>query len=698
MKLKKLLFGLLTCLLFGSCSEDDKIPADADENFITSVSLSVNNETYDAVIADNTITITVPYTISLKGATATFVYTPSAKIIPDPATITDWDVERTFRVTSFNGETNDYTYVVIKDEIRHEGDVELKTPSDVAAFVASGVTIIKGNLIIGSDAENAEEIKDISALEILKEVEGDIIIRQSYTGGTLTGLDNITSIGGLYIGTSNDLSNAERLEVISMRNLTSVKGSVNIFNNTVTQITFNSLTTTENDLVVYSKKLNTILCPELENINGSLKIDGGGQSNLEIIEFPKLKVVGDSLRINNIKGLNKISCPILQEAGSIDFSSLPIHFEKLSLPNLITVNGDFNIISNYNSGDLFTSTGNNVLTSFDEMTKIVTVKGKLSICNFEEISSLPILKNITELGSLALHKLTNCSGAIDIRNATFLSNSQNESIIDILECKKIEKLITKNDLSNVSVSINAWAGMNIDFNFTKVKNLSYVTPDSNKDFILPLEEVHGNLYFSTGMRSGIIANNLKFIDGYMHIKISMFASKLEFPLLEKIGGQLFIEGTLNNSSMTYDFNHLKSICCNPNPSYSKKGLWNTNSLPYGGLDIRSTTTYDLFPTLEKVGGTGITIHGFTAFSCPNLITIEGKLSADAASRLNSFDLPKLQKLSGVNFVRLTSFSDFSMFGTFINNSQISEENWTVSECAYNPTYQDMKEGRYKPAE
>ena len=34
----------------------------------------------------------------------------------------------------------------------------------------------------------------------------------------------------------------------------------------------------------------------------------------------------------------------------------------------------------------------------------------------------------------------------------------------------------------------------------------------------------------------------------------------------------------------------------------KEGKWSTNNLPYGGLDIRSTTTYELFPVLEKVGG------------------------------------------------------------------------------------------------
>lgn len=92
MKLKNLLFGLLVCLFVGACSKDDKIPADADDNFITSVSLSVNNATYDAVIADNTITITVPYTVSLNGATATVVYTPSAKsfLILQPSLIGMW--------------------------------------------------------------------------------------------------------------------------------------------------------------------------------------------------------------------------------------------------------------------------------------------------------------------------------------------------------------------------------------------------------------------------------------------------------------------------------------------------------------------------------------------------------------------------------------------------------------------------------
>ena len=44
------------------------------------------------------------------------------------------------------------------------------------------------------------------------------------------------------------------------------------------------------------------------------------------------------------------------------------------------------------------------------------------------------------------------------------------------------------------------------------------------------------------------------------------------------------------------------------------------------------------------------------------------------------------------------FSDFSMFEAFIRDNQITEPNWIVSGCKYNPTYQDMKDGKYKPAE
>ena len=55
--------------LFLSCSEDNQTPespADADDNFITSVVMTVASQSYTAEIIDNIITITVPYTVSLN--------------------------------------------------------------------------------------------------------------------------------------------------------------------------------------------------------------------------------------------------------------------------------------------------------------------------------------------------------------------------------------------------------------------------------------------------------------------------------------------------------------------------------------------------------------------------------------------------------------------------------------------------------
>ena len=697
MKLKQIFIAFLSVIALYSCSEKEDIPADADDNFITKVTVSVAGETYSAVIASDTITVTVPYTVSLNGASATVEFTPSAKIMPDPATISDWDTERTFRITSFNGQAHDYTYLVIKDEIRSKGNVELKTPAEIVSFAATGTSIIKGDLVIGSDSDDAEKIKDISALGMLKEIEGNIIIRNSYTGGTLTGLDNITKIGGLSIGSEENPAANETLEMVSMTKLNEVTGNIHVYNNGVKFVQFDLLKAIEGDFVISSSTLATLQIPELINVGGALNIFGMGKGAISTLVFPKVQTVKNSLSINEISTLKSISFPELIETGSINFSSLPIEFEKLSMPKLSVVNGDCFIISNYIQGDLFSTTGNVSLTNLDEMSNLATVTGLLSICYFYELSSLSNLKNLKRIGSLKLEKLISCSSPIDISDAVFSNEDSEESIIRISECKKLQKLITKDDLSNVSIYIDAWANNYVDFNFKKVKNLSYITPDK-KVFTLPIEEVHGDFYFGAGMKSGIIANNLKFVDGYMHLKIGMMVSNLEFSKLEKIGGQFFMEGTLNTPKMVHNFSNLKSICCNSNPSYAKEGKWSTNNLPYGGLDIRSTTTYELFPVLEKVGGTGITIHGFSAFSCPELVTIVGSLSADAASKLTSFDMPKLKSLSGVNFVKLTSFSDFSIFETFIRDNQITEPNWVVSGCKYNPTYQDMKDGRYKPAE
>ena len=53
---------LLSLFFLGACDKNDEIiPEDADENFITSVVMTVDGKSYTADITDNTVT-TVSYT------------------------------------------------------------------------------------------------------------------------------------------------------------------------------------------------------------------------------------------------------------------------------------------------------------------------------------------------------------------------------------------------------------------------------------------------------------------------------------------------------------------------------------------------------------------------------------------------------------------------------------------------------------
>lgn len=652
--MKKSIFylGLLTCLFLGSCSEDNNTPVDADDNFITSVRLLINNETYDAVIADNNITVTVPYTVSLNGATVSVDYTPSATIIPDPTTITDWDMERTFRVTSYNGETNDYTYVVIKDEIRHEGNVELKTQSDVASFVASGTTIIKGNLIIGSDAENAEEIKDISALEILKEVEGDIIIRRSYTGGTLTGLDNITTIGGLQIGTEETPAINNQLEMVSMANLVSVAGDISIYG-----------------------------------------------SGVKFIEFKALETVEGNIIVNDAKQLSQILFHKLKDAGSINFKVLPRDFSTLTLPELTTVEGDLiiqGVFGNVHTGGLTIATGNTGLTSISGLDKLSKVGGTLSIQYFEELTSFPDFSNLTQIGGVYLtynHKVS----SFDISNADIIGINGAVGLIKLDNNRILKELKTKDDLTGVDVWLLS-QGYCIKTNFTHVNNIEceYLFKES---VTMPVQFVYGN--FSINARTeSFSCTSLQKVDGFMNIDCPN-STEIKVPELIEIGGQFLIN---SGTDCSINFAKLESICLSSDPHYAKKGEVNVTS-PYqiGSFTLNADTKIEptFFPVLKTIGGLGLTVYNtYQSASFPKLETIDGKFCFETTQLIsaNNLTLPKLKKLSGLHFYRVEKFDDFTFFSKFIDDGQITENNWKVERCTYNPTYEDMKAGRYKPAE
>lgn len=646
-----LLFSLFFCILAVGCSDKDEIPVDADDNFITSVVLSVNDKSYEAVIENNTITVTVPYTVSLDGAKASFSYTTSAKIFPDPTSITDWDTERTFRVTSFNGKTNDYVYEVVKDEIRSDGNVELKTPSEVADFVESGVTIIKGDLIIGSDAENAEIINDITGLSILKEVEGNIIIKNSFTGGTLTGLDNITAIGGLLIGSEENPLQDTSLEMISMS--------------------------------------------KIKNVTGDIQIYGSGAS---IIEFKELEKVDGNVIFNENTKLTQISLPVLKEVGSLEFKVLPREFNSLSIPEIISVNGNLTLESIY--GEVETAgmrffMGNTELKFIEGLDKLTLVKGNLSIQNFEKLENLPNWNNLTHLGGINLCRI-HLIESLDLGKISFESSLQNHPVIKISECKNLENLITKNDLSNVDVYIDS--SSSVKTNFTKVNNYFY--KGLIGDLKISIQDITGDLAIIQNGKTDtdkIDIPDITSIPGYLLIDGSNI-ELITMQNIKEIGGQVFLSG---DWEAIYNFPKLEKVCCAASPNCFDQDMIVINpNVKVGSMSICSSNIEDtFFPALQHIGGFGLTLYQCKSISFQSLEIIDGTFSFTSLNKFTgSLSFPKLSKLSGVHFNTVRKFSDFTFFKKFIDDGQIKESNWKIENCTYNPTYQDMKEGRCKPVQ
>ena len=686
---------LLSLFFLGACDKNDEIvPEDADENFITSVVMTVDGKSYTADIADNTVTITVPYTVSLNNAEVEFKYTTSATIIPDPETVTDWNNERTFRVTSYNGNAREYAYKVVKSEIESDGDVELKTTEEVASFAATKTTVVKGNLIIGSDAEEAEKITDISALASLKEVTGNIVIRNSYNGADLTGLDNIVSAGGLQLGSVDVASKATELHMISMKALETLSGDISVYNDQVTYVLFEKLATIEGSVMFNAPSLQSFGFPVLTTVGQDLNIQGLNEENkaagtIATLELPELTSVGGVLAVNNLAKLTSMNFLKLKETGGLNFHTVPVMLETINLPEIETVNGSIIMEANMEAPPTgsFVPQRNDVLLAFGGMDKLTTVKGQIKIKNFTALKQLPDWSKITTLGSITLDYLEDVNGTLMLPNARFETFGETAPQIEIISKMLLTKIETAEDLSNVNFVVKQIQNFVFpEINFKSINDFTY-TPTSVKDnpVIIPtIQHVHGNLE----MEGNITNQNVEFpdleiIDGYGYIQ-KFETGSVTMSALKEVGGQFYISGYPNGCDLPL----LSKVCCSASPVYYEEGE--------GSLAITLQGKSLVLPELLHVGGEGLFVNRATGITCDKLQTIDGALQIKSATSLSqeTFSMKKLETLHGVVFDGLTKFTDYTFFGKFIENGMITEENWSVTKCGYNPDFQDMKDKKY----
>lgn len=685
---------LLSLFFLGACDKNDEIiPEDADENLITSVVMTVDGKSYTADITDNTVMITVPYTVSLNNAEVEFKYTTSATIIPDPETVTDWDNERTFRVTSYNGDAREYAYKVVKSEIESDGDVELKTTEEVASFAATKTTVVKGNLIIGSDVEEAEKITDISALASLKEVTGNIIIRNSYNGADLTGLDNIASAGGLQIGSVEAPSKATELHMISMKALETLSGDISVYNDQVTYVLFEKLATIGGSVMFNAPSLQSFEFPVLTSVDKDLNIQGLNGENkaagtISSLELSELTSVGGVLSVNNLAKLTSINLLKLKETGGLDFHTVPVMLETINLPEIETVNGSIIMEANMEAppAGSFVPQRNDVLLAFGGMDKLTTVKGQIKIKNFTALKQLPDWSKITTLGSITLDYLEDLSGTLTLPNARFETFGETAPQIEIISKMLLNKIETAEDLSNVDFVVKQIQNFKFpEITFKSINNFTCTPTTNNTDYTIPtIQHVYGNLHVtSTTTDCKAKFPDLEIVDGYGYIQI-ITGGTVEMPALKEVGGQFYMSGLFKGCDLPL----LSKVCCSASPVYYEEGE--------GSLAITLQNKSLDLPELLHVGGEGLFVDDATGITCNKLQTIDGTLQIKYATSLSqeTLSMETLETLHGVFFNGLTKFTDYTFFGKFIENGMITEENWSVAKCGYNPDFQNMKDKKY----
>lgn len=691
----------------------DKFFAGKDNN-IVSFQLSKGGTVLKAYIVNDSVVVTLPGRMSLGGAVASVVLSEHARISPDPASVTDWDSTQTFTVTSYDGMVRTYTYTLQRNIISKDGNITLMTQSDVDTLVSMGLNQINGNLTIGRPA-GPDSIHSLAGLTSIKTITGDFTLNPTYTGKDLKGLDSLETVGSFLIG--KDVSTGEvdpvmNLKTFSLPRLKLVQSDMILNGVGVSSIDLPMLTSVGRNLEVLNlDSLSTLELPKLANVLQSVTVQGSQNTNaLQSINFPALTTVEGDIAISLWSALTSVDLPVLTQAGSfkipyeftitsitapkltqlaggIDLSSAVV-LTKLDLSALQKVGGDLELqsvmaLQNLDGLKSLTSIGgrldlntNSALTSINGLKSLTSVGGDvllqsldaLSDDNLDGLSALKTIGGDLNLSEVPFKKFT---GFAVTQIANIKIYGSNLTTIETIDLSKlnITGQVTINGVTN-GAAVKGPTILNADLliqdcdiimsGFGQVNNLSYQASNlsSTGPESISTQKVIGTLsvYVASGI-SKISLPDLTEVDGLFSLQIYT-QLELDAPLLASTG-QLLAD------------------------------------VAYSNMDVLS------LPQLATVNGscsisTGAPGYSLGAIQIPKLSTVNGTLSISGPNtRITNLDgLSALTSVQGISIQNNTMLTDYTGLKNVIGGFGASK--WGVGGNSYNPTYQDMVDGKYKP--
>ncbi len=699
--IKIIITGMLSIMLFVTGCEDDSI-WDGTDYYLASFQIELNATTYKATISSDSITISVPENVSLDGAVATVEMSENATISPDPSGITNWNEKHTFTITAYNGDSQTYYYSVVQTSVTGSGNIILTTQDEVEAFAAQGITELQGSLIIGAN-EGENSISSLESLSGLKIITSGLVINPTFSGTSLSGLENLEQVGSIEIGAVTKLQKAAFPALKSIMSDLSVTSSgidslefpvLENVDNTITLskndslvlIDFSSLKTVASDFTIQGKsnaKLSSISMPVLEYIYGNLSLKS--LPNLISVSFASLTELV-SCSVNSLTSLESFSAPKLETTYGNLYFELPALI-TLDMSSLTTVGGYLNMYSSTQ------------LTGLEGLKSLKTVAGQLYLYNLTAVEKLDGLSALVSVGSLTLYNMSSLSGLGDLS-----SLSEVETLtISGTSFQSLSELSSLQSLQTLEVNGSNIEGIT-ELDVSKFEDLEYLRVNNiyNSVAIKGPENFEGTLYLyqtnfeldgfnevKTLSLSGFNSSSeitdkeigTKKVTGDFTLSLSNISGTFNLPNLEEVGGKLNLNGRVPISMP-----RLKSV----GEFYSKQAL------PEGG-------TYS-FPSLETVDGdcyicTKISWGYWDEIQMPELKTVTGTLTVSGYSssrknttltNLNGFS--SLTNAGGITIQYNTALTDYSGLKNAI--SSFTTDHWTVTGNAYNPTCQDLVDGKW----
>lgn len=413
---------------------------------------------------------------------------------------------------------------------------------------------------------------------------------------------------------------------------------------------------------------------------GNLEIAGGlhieNATALKILSLPKLIKAPVSGVAVTAETLESVSLPALTEAGALYIRSY--NLSSLDFSALATVHGDLTLNVNKDINNMSSSglTGTIEQISFPMLKEC----GNVQIAGFAAVTAIeiPMLESVDNLSieqfktleTLSLPQMKTAND-IYIHGANIAEELDFKSLETVtgnlkVDASKIENCFGLSALRTIQGMLILW-----NYHFTSLEGLADLTVNGG------VEIAKASATYTT-----LDLSHINVPSNEASITISEGGSIDELILPETIVANLNLSFAFRSA-----FPVIKGV---KSAQYIDISLNQFEAIDIVFEDL--TSVYSLSVTRTSSGKSAKSIK------CANVTELRG-LSISNCPDLTTLDFNKLEKLTStrgaIKITDCTNLRDFSTFKTiFENYTSLASKHWRVSGNGYNPTFDDMKAGRY----